>query len=320
MADGLVESRGRGSFVTGDALVEPPNTLMGLTELGRSRGLEAERRRARGERPPRDARRGRDVQHRARRRAVRAAPRAQCSTGCRSRSTTTASRCASRRSSRTSTSPRPRCTTCSTAPGIRPAARTTSSRPAPPLWTEAELLGLAQGAPVLFATTVAIGAGRQGRRPRPHRVPRRPLPIPSDADAPRTRSNERQAMRRRSLCAVLPLAARDRRRRVRRDPGGGQARTSSRRRTPAEAVKTDGFEELGPRHAEGHLGRGLRRPARRAQGADRSSSRRSTRTSRSTSRSATSRAGSSRPSSSPRATTRRTCSPATRATRSTASS
>jgi len=39
--DGLVEGRGRGSFVTGDALVEPPNTLMSLSELGRSRGLEA---------------------------------------------------------------------------------------------------------------------------------------------------------------------------------------------------------------------------------------------------------------------------------------
>jgi GntR family transcriptional regulator len=41
VADGLVESRGRGSFVTGDALAEPPNTLMSLSELGRSRGLEA---------------------------------------------------------------------------------------------------------------------------------------------------------------------------------------------------------------------------------------------------------------------------------------
>jgi GntR family transcriptional regulator len=39
--DGLVEARGRGSFVTGEALVEPPNTLMSLSELGRSRGLEA---------------------------------------------------------------------------------------------------------------------------------------------------------------------------------------------------------------------------------------------------------------------------------------
>jgi GntR family transcriptional regulator len=41
VADGLVESRGRGSFVAGDALVEPPNTLMSLSELGRSRGLDA---------------------------------------------------------------------------------------------------------------------------------------------------------------------------------------------------------------------------------------------------------------------------------------
>jgi GntR family transcriptional regulator len=41
VGDGLVEGRGRGSFVTGDALVEPPNTLMSLSELGRSRGLDA---------------------------------------------------------------------------------------------------------------------------------------------------------------------------------------------------------------------------------------------------------------------------------------
>lgn len=40
VTDGLVEARGRGSFVTGDAVVEPPNTLMGLSELGRARGLE----------------------------------------------------------------------------------------------------------------------------------------------------------------------------------------------------------------------------------------------------------------------------------------
>jgi GntR family transcriptional regulator len=40
-ADGLVEARGRGTFVSGSALAEPPNTLMSLSELGRSRGLEA---------------------------------------------------------------------------------------------------------------------------------------------------------------------------------------------------------------------------------------------------------------------------------------
>lgn len=39
--DGLVEARGRATFVTGDALAEPPNTLMSLSDLGRSRGLEA---------------------------------------------------------------------------------------------------------------------------------------------------------------------------------------------------------------------------------------------------------------------------------------
>jgi GntR family transcriptional regulator len=41
VSDGLVQARGRGSFVAGDALVEPPNTLMSLSELGRSRGLAA---------------------------------------------------------------------------------------------------------------------------------------------------------------------------------------------------------------------------------------------------------------------------------------
>jgi DNA-binding GntR family transcriptional regulator len=39
--DGLVEGRGRGSYVCGDAVAEPRNTLMSLSELGRSRGLEA---------------------------------------------------------------------------------------------------------------------------------------------------------------------------------------------------------------------------------------------------------------------------------------
>ena len=40
-ADGLVEARGRGTYVRGSALMEPPNTLMSLSELGRSRGLRA---------------------------------------------------------------------------------------------------------------------------------------------------------------------------------------------------------------------------------------------------------------------------------------
>jgi GntR family transcriptional regulator len=40
-ADGLVQARGRGTYVSGAALAEPPNTLMSLSELGRSRGLVA---------------------------------------------------------------------------------------------------------------------------------------------------------------------------------------------------------------------------------------------------------------------------------------
>ena len=158
MADGLVESRGRGSFVTGEALVEPPNTLMGLSELGRSRGLEA----------------GADVLEANVRPATideaetfSIAPGAELFELRRVRMldglpisldhnrVPLRLRAGARGHS---TSPPPRCTTCSTAPGIRPAARTTSSRPAPPRCEEAELLGLAPEAPVLFATTVAIGA------------------------------------------------------------------------------------------------------------------------------------------------------------------
>src|SRR5918995_4848367 len=37
--DGLVEARGRGSYVRGDAVSEPPNTLMSLSDVARSRGL-----------------------------------------------------------------------------------------------------------------------------------------------------------------------------------------------------------------------------------------------------------------------------------------
>ena len=54
--DGLVESRGRGSFVTGDALVEPANTLMSLSELGQLARARGQRARARARRAARDAR------------------------------------------------------------------------------------------------------------------------------------------------------------------------------------------------------------------------------------------------------------------------
>jgi len=41
VVEGLVEARGRGSYVRGRRLGEPRNSLMSLSELGRSRGLEA---------------------------------------------------------------------------------------------------------------------------------------------------------------------------------------------------------------------------------------------------------------------------------------
>jgi GntR family transcriptional regulator len=41
VTDGLIAGRGRGSFVTGNALAEPRGALMSLSELGRSRGLVA---------------------------------------------------------------------------------------------------------------------------------------------------------------------------------------------------------------------------------------------------------------------------------------
>ena len=40
VADGMVEIRGRVPFVAGGMLAEPPNALVSLTELGRARGLE----------------------------------------------------------------------------------------------------------------------------------------------------------------------------------------------------------------------------------------------------------------------------------------
>jgi DNA-binding GntR family transcriptional regulator len=41
VSDGVVEGRGRGSYVCGQAIAEPRGTLMSLSELGRTRGLAA---------------------------------------------------------------------------------------------------------------------------------------------------------------------------------------------------------------------------------------------------------------------------------------
>ena len=158
ISDGLVETRGRGSFVRGDAVVEPPNTLMSLSEVARA---------ARARRQlPRAARRTSGRRRSTRPRPSAIAPGADLFELERVRmldglpisldqnrvplrllpgaaAIDFAARVALRRARATR--------------GIRPSARTTSSRRAPPRAHEAELLGLAPDAPVLFATTVAIG-------------------------------------------------------------------------------------------------------------------------------------------------------------------
>ena len=102
---------------------------VGAGPLARARGQRARARRARC---------GRRRSTRRRRSGSRPAPSCSssgacgCSTGCRSRSTSTGCRCGSRPSWPSWTSPAPRCTRRSTAPATRPRARTTSSRPAAP--------------------------------------------------------------------------------------------------------------------------------------------------------------------------------------------
>ena len=249
MADGLVESRGRGSFVTGDALRRAAEHA---DEPVRARRARAGSTRARAcssaERPPRDHRRGRGV------RRSRPAPSCSscagcgCSTACRSRSTTTGCRCASLpERTPTWTSARPRCTRRSTAPATRPAARTTSSRPAARTAAEAELLGLAQGAPVLFATTVAIG--EDGRIVDLGRTVYRADRYRFQATLMRRAHRERETSHEERRCAVLPPRWRSPSPRAE----GRRGRTSPNEQaesTPAAQVKTDGFEDLGDRHAD----------------------------------------------------------------------
>ena len=92
---------------------------------------------------------------------------------------------------------------------------------------EAELLGLAPGAPVLFATTVAIGAdgrivdlGRTVYRADRYRFQ---ATLMRRATRPEGGSHEETLALR-----VAAARAGDRRRRVRRDAGGGQAEPAVR--------------------------------------------------------------------------------------------
>ena len=242
VADGLVEARGRGSFVTGEALAEPPNALMSLSELGRSRGLEASARVLARRCAPGHARRGRGVRDRARRRAVRAPRACGCSTACRSRSTRTACRCAIAPAAAELDF-----TTASlyeTLEARRAAARARRLRGRGPGRRSARRRAAradARGArPVRHHR--GDRRGRPRRRHRPHGLPCRSLPIPRDADAPPP-GRGRAQMRTRWLRAVAGAAAVI----VIAGCGGtpGEDKPKESEESSSAAVKTDGFESLG---------------------------------------------------------------------------
>ena len=243
-ADGLVEPRGRGTVVSGAPFVEPPNTLVSLSELGRARGLAATARVLRSRDPAGHDRRGRRVRRSRPGRSCSSCGGCGCSTGCRCRSTRTACRCAS--------SPRWTSWTSATASlyeAIEGAGHPLASaeyeleaRAADA--EEAGLLGLAAGAPVLFATTVTIG--EDGRivdlGATVYRADRYRFQATLTRRTPRERGSHHEE----------PLARRPCRPRWRSpSPGVGGRRARTRRTsrqpgTPAEQVKTDGFEDLGP--------------------------------------------------------------------------
>jgi len=221
MADGMVESRGRGSFVTGEALVEPPNTLMGLTELGRSRGLEA----------------GADVLEANVRPATLdeaetfgIAPGAELFELRRVRKLDGLPISLDHNRVPLRFAPELADTDFTTASlydvldraGHPPGRADYELEARSAALEEAELLGLAQGAPVLFATTVAIGA--DGRIVDLGRTVYRADRYRFQATLMRRAHVQREASHEETFAmrgAAAP--ARDRRRRVRRDPGGGQA-------------------------------------------------------------------------------------------------
>ncbi len=226
-ADGMVESRGRGSFVSGDAVAEPPNTLMGLSELGRIRGLAA----------------GAEVLEATVRAATLdeaetfgVAPGAELFELRRVRKLDDLPISLDHNRVPLRLAPELADTDFTTASlydvldaaGYPPGRAEYELEARSAALEEAELLGLAPGAPVLFATTVAIGAdgrivdlGRTVYRADRYRfqatLTRRP-------HVQREASHEETFARRGAAAAP----ARDRRRRVRRDPGGGKAQPAVR--------------------------------------------------------------------------------------------
>ena len=162
---------------------------MSLSELGRSRGLEASARVLAADVRPATHRRGGGV------RRSRPAPSCSscgacgCSTVCRSRSTSTGCRCGSRRSSTELDFTHASLYDVLERAG-HPAARAdyeleARGAEAP----EAELLGLAP-ARRSCSRRQSRSARTAGSWTSVARVPRRPLPVPGDADAPRSTEGE----------------------------------------------------------------------------------------------------------------------------------
>jgi GntR family transcriptional regulator len=220
-ADGLVEGRGRGSFVTDEALAEPAGTLMSLSELGRSRGLDASARvisagvRAAtiDEAELFAIAPGAELFELQRLRMLDGLPISldhnrvplRLAPGLADLDFTTASLYEALDGAGTPP---------------RRADYELEARGADP--TEAELLGLAPGAPVLFATTVAIGA--QGKVVDLGRTVYRADRYRFHASLMR-RAHREGEFNHEDSHAPRGAASRvgDRRRRVRRDTGRGQA-------------------------------------------------------------------------------------------------
>lgn len=221
-ADGLVEGRGRGSFVTGDAVAEPANTLISLTELGRSRGLDASARVLAA--------------------AVRAATIDEAEAFAIAPGAELFELERVRMLDGVPISIDHNRVPLRLAPGLIGVDFTTASlyeelerAGSPPRRAdyeleargadapEADLLGLAPGAPVLFATTVAIG--EQARVVDLGRTVYRADRYRFQATLMRRAHREGEDNHGESLASRAPAGARtgDRRRRVRRNAGRGQA-------------------------------------------------------------------------------------------------
>ena len=249
---------------------------MSLSELGRSRGLERHRARARAPTC------GRRRSTRPRRSAIapgaelfelqRAAHARRAADLARPQPRAAAARCPALTELDFTTRLAVRRARARTA--TRPRAPTTSSRRAARTARRGGAAGAGAGRAGPVRDDGRDRRGRPGRRPGPHRLPRRPLSIPGDADAPRCTGRGRTAMRSR-------MAQRGRCRSCWRSPspacggtpGAGEA-DATRPTGAASNGQDERVREPRPRHADASS-----RPRARGgprdgdQGADASSSR-----------------------------------------------